>query len=177
MRNFVRGGVVQKTEVDLNDLVRDVSELCRPQLRDAQVELVLELAPQPALARVDSLQIQQVLVNLIQNAIQALVASSTVKRTIRIHAEVGPSEIAIAVADTGPGFAQGESEKCFESFYSTRPDGLGMGLAISRSIVQQHQGEIWSESRADGGAVVGFSLPSLPLNDTSTEQHADRVCG
>ncbi|HEY4308777.1 MAG TPA: ATP-binding protein [Pirellulales bacterium] len=177
MRNFVRGDAVQKAEVDLNDLVREVTELCRPQLRDAQVELTLDLAPQPALALADALQIQQVLVNLIQNATQAMVAPSAAERTLCIRTEAGPIEIAITVADSGPGFAPGDSEKCFDSFYSTKPDGLGMGLAISHSIIQQHQGEIWSKNLAGGGAVVGFSLPVLHVNDSSTEQHADRVCG
>ena len=177
MRNFVRGDAVQTTEVDLNDLVREVSELCRPQLQEATIELTLDLTPQSISALVDALQIQQVLVNLIQNAIQAIVSSSVARRTLCIRTEAGPNEVEITVADTGPGFVPGDGEKCFQSFYSTKPDGLGMGLAISRSIIHQHQGEIWSENRESGGAVVGFSLPLLHLHDTITEQHAHRVCG
>lgn len=177
MRNFVRGDVVQKTEVELNDLMREVSELCRPQLQEAKVDLELDLAPQSVLVLADSLQIQQVLVNLIQNGTQAIVASSAARRTLCIRTEAGPNEAAITVADTGPGFAAGDGEKCFESFYSTKSDGLGMGLAISRSIIHQHQGQIWSENRESGGAVVGFSLPLLHVHDTNTETHAHRVCG
>lgn len=177
MRNFLRGDAVQKTEVDLNALVREVCELCRPQLREAKVELTLILTSQPVLALADALQIQQVLVNLIQNAAQAMATTSVGQRTLLIRTETGPSDVSVTVADTGPGFASGDSEKCFASFYSTRPDGLGMGLAISRSIIQQHQGLIWSENRAGGGAVVGFGLPALHGNDTRVAQHADRVCG
>jgi len=177
MRNFVRGDAVQKSEVDLNDLVREVSELCRPQLQEAKVELRLDLTSQPVLALADALQIQQVLVNLIQNATQAMVATASAQRNLSVRTELRPTEIAITVADTGPGFVASDGEKCFESFYSTMPDGLGMGLAISRSIIHQHQGEIWIENRACGGAVVTFSLPVLHVHAPSTEQHADRVCG
>jgi len=177
MRSFARRGAAQQTVVDLNELVREVSELCGPQLREADVQLKLELTAQPALAWADALQIQQVLVNLIQNATQAMVAAASSRRELRVQTLGKFDEIAVSVADTGPGFVAGANEKCFDSFYSTKPDGLGLGLAISRSIIQQHQREIWSENRPGGGAVVGFSLPALPAHDTSTEQYTDRVCG
>ena len=177
MRNFVRGGAVQKAQVELNELVRGVSELCRPELQEARVHLYLDLSPRSISVSADALQIQQVLVNLVQNAIQAIAPFSAADRALCIRTEVGPSEVTVTVVDTGPGFAAGGLQKCFESFYSTKPDGLGMGLAISRSIIQQHQGQIWSENQESGGAVVGFSLPLLHSHDISTEQHAHRVCG
>jgi C4-dicarboxylate-specific signal transduction histidine kinase len=177
MRSFVRGDAVQHSEVDVNELVREVSELCRPQLQEADVRLTLELAPRSVSILADAIQIQQVLVNLVQNSVQAIVLSSTRQRDLCIRTEAGPTDICITVADTGSGFMDGDSEKCFESFYSTKSDGLGMGLAISRSIVHQHQGQIWSENRESGGAVVGFSLPLPHLHETNTEQLAHRVCG
>ncbi|MBL9123437.1 MAG: type IV pili methyl-accepting chemotaxis transducer N-terminal domain-containing protein [Planctomycetaceae bacterium] len=177
MRSFARRGAVQQAAVDLNELVREVSELCGPQLREAQVQLELDLTELPALTWADALQIQQVLVNLIQNATQAMVAAASVRRELQIRTVADFGEIAVSVSDTGPGFGADGSEKCFDSFYSTRPDGLGLGLAISRSIIQQHQREMWCENRPGGGAVVGFSLPSLPAHDTRTERRTDRVCG
>lgn len=177
MRNFVRGGDAHKTPVDLNHLVRDVSELCRPQLQEAKAQLTLDLAPQAIPVLGDPLQIQQVLVNLIQNASQAIALSFAAERALCIRTVAEPNAAVITVADTGPGFGAVDGEKCFDSFYSTKPDGLGMGLAISRSIIHQHQGQIWSENRESGGAIVGFSLPLLQLHETNTEQHAHRVCG
>lgn len=177
MRNFVRGAAVQAAPVELNDLVRDVSELCRYEISAANVTLTLELTPQSVLVLADGLQVQQVLVNLIQNAIQAMASASALQRSLRISTEVNTHEVVITVADTGPGFAAEDAEKCFEPFFSTKAEGLGMGLAISRSIIQQHQGRIWSENRGAGGAVVGFSLPITHAHDTSQEQHAHCVCG
>lgn len=177
MRNFVRRGEGQASEVDLNDLIREVSDLCEPELRDASVRLVRDLAPRPAMVLADSVQIQQVLVNLIHNAIQAMAASPARDRALRISTELGPLDARVTVADSGPGFPPGDIPSCFQSFFSTKPEGLGMGLAISRSIIEQHQGCIWSENRECGGAVVGFSLPHLHANDPSADQHPHCVCG
>jgi two-component system, LuxR family, sensor kinase FixL len=177
MRSFARRTDLQMVPVELNDLIREVCELCRPELQNAKVQLSLELAPQPVSVLADALQLQQVLVNLVQNAIQAIGSSSATQRRVCIRLNVELEEVTVTVVDTGPGFATSNIEKCFESFYSTRPDGLGMGLSISRSIIQQHQGRIWSANRESGGAVVGFSLPLIHLHENSTEQHADRVCG
>ncbi len=177
MRNFVRRGGVQASQVDLNDLVREVCELCRPELRDANVQLTLDLVPRPVLVLADAVQIQQVLVNLIHNAVQAIASSPAPNGALRISTEVGPLEAAVAVFDSGPGLPLEIIENCFQPFFSTKPDGLGMGLAISRSIVEQHQGRIWSENRESGGAVVGFSLPHLHAHDTSTDQHTHCLCG
>ena len=99
------------------------------------------------------------------------------ERALRIGTEVGPLEVGVTVVDSGPGLPPEIIENCFQPFFSTKPEGLGMGLAISRSIIEQHQGRIWSENRESGGAVVGFSLPHLHAHDTSTEQHSHCVCG
>lgn len=177
MRNFVRRGGVQASHVDLNALVREVSELCQSELRDANVQLALDLATEPVLILADAVQIQQVFVNLIHNAIQAMATSPVAKRGLRIGMEVGPLEVGVAVADSGPGFPSANIRNCYQPFFSTKPEGLGMGLAISRSIIEQHQGRIWSENRESGGAVVRFSLPHLHAHDTNTEQQAHCVCG
>jgi len=176
MRDFVRSGV-QTSHVELNELVREVAELCRPELQQASVLLQIELAPRSILITADGLQIQQVLVNLIQNALQAITSSSSPQRELRIVTEVTSNEVRVTVADSGPGFPAGGVEKCFESYYSTKPEGLGMGLAISRSIVHQHQGRIWSENRETTGASVAFSLPLHESDDICTDKRAHRVCG
>jgi two-component system, LuxR family, sensor kinase FixL len=176
MRSFVRSGV-PTTQVGLNELLREVAELCQPEMHQANVHLMLHLTPRSTLISADALQIQQVLVNLIQNAIQAIVASAAPQRELRVTTDVASNEVCVTVADSGPGFPAGGVEKCFESFYSTKSEGLGMGLAISRTIIQQHQGRIWSENREAGGALVGFSLPLLEAHDSSTDECTHRVCG
>ena len=177
MRNFVRRGTAQPSRVDLNNLVYEVSELCRPELRDANVQLTTEYAPRPSVILADAVQIQQVLVNLIHNGISAMATTTISERTLRISIDVGPAEVCVSVLDSGPGLPPEIIDNCFQPFFSTKPEGLGMGLAISRSIIQQHQGRIWSENRESGGAVVGFSLPRLHAHDTSTEQHPHCLCG
>jgi two-component system sensor kinase FixL len=177
MRNFVRRGDVQTSQVDLNALVREVSELCQSELCDANVELTLDLAPRPVLVLADAVQVQQVLVNLIHNAIQAMASSPVPERGLRISTEVGPVEVGVAVADSGPGFPDETAQGCFQPFFTTKAEGLGMGLAISRAIIEQHQGRIWSENRENGGALVRFSLPHLHAHDIDTEQQSHCVCG
>jgi C4-dicarboxylate-specific signal transduction histidine kinase len=175
MRNFVRRGDVQALPVDLNALVSEVSELCRAELRDAGVQLTLDLAPAQVLASADAVQVQQVLVNLIHNAIQAM--SNCPLRALRISTECGPSEVAVRVCDSGPGLPGETIEQCFKPFHSSKCDGLGLGLAISRTIIEQHQGRIWSKNRELGGAVVGFSLPCLHTHDITSEQRTHGVRG
>ncbi len=177
MRNFVRRGEVQALPVDLNGLIGEVSELCRPELREAEALLTLDLAPSPVLASADGVQIQQVLVNLIHNAIQAMAACSASVRTIRIATSVGESNVTVSVSDLGPGLPPEILGHCFKPFHSDKQEGLGLGLAISRAIIQQHQGHIWSENRESGGAVVGFNLPRLRTHDICSEQRPHCVCG
>jgi C4-dicarboxylate-specific signal transduction histidine kinase len=177
MRDFARRGHVQVSPLDLNDLVEEVIALCGNELANGSVALQLDLEPRPIVVSADAVQIQQVLVNLIHNAIQAMDGCPVPKRRLRITTALGRDEVNVSVADSGRGFDPGALASCFQSFFSTKPDGLGMGLSISRFIIEQHQGRIWSENRECGGAVVGFSLPHLTSNEFSTDQRAQCVCG
>jgi len=174
MRNFVRRGEVQAAPVDLNVLVEEVCGLCRFELREAEVELELELAPGPVLAVADAVQVQQVIVNLIHNAIQAMADGP--RRHLNIRTAQEKEEVTLTVSDTGPGLPAEILKRHFEPFRSSKRDGLGLGLAISRTIVEQHQGRIWSENRERGGAVVGFSLPRLPTHDRSSASTTHCLC-
>lgn len=176
MRNFVRRGSVPVAQIDLNELVREVAELCGPEMRDASVQLRLDLATHPTMVAADAVQVQQVLVNLIYNALQAMAATAASERKLRIRTLARPCEMEVAVFDSGPGLPPEVLENCFQPYFSTKPDGLGMGLAISRSIIEEHHGRIWSENRALGGAVVAFSLPYQKAYDSCSEQDTHCLC-
>ncbi len=177
MRNFVRRGEVQAAHVDLNLLVGEVLELCRPELVSGEVRLTVELASAPALVSADAVQIQQVLVNLVQNAIQAMHAVPPSSRTLFVRLALDPRDITIEVADSGSGLPAAILASGFAPFQSSKQDGLGLGLAISHTIIEQHQGRIWCTNREQGGAVVSFSLPRLDQHDLAAEQHSHCVCG
>jgi two-component system sensor kinase FixL len=175
MRSFVRPGVRHADGADLNDLVREVAELCRSELTRSDVELTLELTPAPTPVYVDALQIQQVLVNLFQNAIQAMLTSPRRQRVLRVGTRIDDGKVQLEVADSGPGFAACVQD-VFTPFFTTKADGLGMGLSISRSIIEQHQGRIWADGGAGGGAVLRFSLPLCRATNFDGRP-AYRICG
>ena len=175
MRNFVRRGADQSSRVNLNDLVREVTELCEPELRRCGVELTLDLCGE-AWVVADPIQIQQVLVNLLQNALQAM-RDVEGHRLLGIRTSLVAAGAQVDVADSGPGFAEDGRDGPFTPFFSTKADGLGMGLAISQTIIEQHQGRIWAGNRPAGGAMVSFFLPLGSTHDTGQRTAAHSLCG
>lgn len=159
IRNFVRGDKTQVSLVELNDLIRDVTELCRPKMQEAMLEWTLQLETRPMTIMADSLQIQQVAVNFIQNAIQSMDSLPSSSRFLTIRTKIIDDDATFLVIDSGKGFSNETIKKCFQPFFTTKPEGLGMGLAISKTIIEQHQGNVWCENLETGGAVVGFRLP------------------
>ena len=118
--------------------------------------------------RADAIQIQQVLINLVRNAIEAMSAAGTPTRRIELSAQAGPpGTVEIRVRDTGPGLPDGDLEQVFAPFFTTKPDGIGIGLALSRSIVDAHGGRLWATAAAPGAS---FHL-TLPIDE---ESHAAR---
>lgn len=162
MRNFVQPNASETRETNVRSLIDEIVALCRPEIEQYQVVVTTELDSDPLWINVDPIQIQQVLVNLVQNAIQAMITTSADKRGITITVAVVADEIRIEVADTGPGFNADDAEHFFAPFTSTKSDGIGVGLSICRSIIENHHGTIWAESGPNGGAVVSFMLPLSP---------------
>jgi signal transduction histidine kinase len=112
------------------------------------------------LLRGDRIQLQQVLLNLVMNAIEALSGMSAGPRTLRASSEcVAATEVVIAVCDSGPGFEPQRFERVFDAFYTTKEHGLGLGLAISRRIIEAHGGRLWATANVPHGAVVQFTVP------------------
>jgi PAS domain S-box-containing protein len=160
MRSFVRGEEGQVSALDANFLVGEVLRLAAPEARQSGVELVQALAPGLPEVLADSIQIQQVLLNLVRNAAEAIVAGDCAERVVRIEtARADPGQVEIRVADTGPGLAPEALARAFEPFYTTKADGIGIGLALSRSIVDAHGGRLWATSSAGHGATFHLTLP------------------
>lgn len=148
------------TPENLNELVASVEPLFRMEARRRGIDLIVQPDPQLPLLPVDSVQIQQVLTNLIQNAFEALERTPGYRRRVRIITKRLPNDGAsVAVADTGPGVPDELCERIFEPFFTTRPEGTGMGLAIVRGILEAHGGSIVVEKNSDGGATLTVTLP------------------
>ncbi len=149
-----------RSNENLNDLVTSVEPLFRMEARRRGIDLSVVCDPQLPSLPVDSVQIQQVLTNLIQNAFDALEETPRYRRRVRITTSSQPFQsVSVSIADTGPGIPDDQAGKIFEPFFTTRPDGTGMGLAIVRGIVESHGGTILVENNGDGGATITVRLP------------------
>ncbi|ASW03035.1 PAS domain-containing sensor histidine kinase [Paraburkholderia aromaticivorans] len=145
--------------VDLNGMVGESIELVRRELERHRIDLRVELAEPSLTAYCDRVQLQQVLINLIMNAVQAM-AEVAGPRTLLIAARrLDGEEAQVIVQDSGTGISDEHAGRLFNTFFTTRDDGMGMGLSICRSIVEAHGGRIWAESPPTGGAVLKFVLP------------------
>jgi two-component system sensor kinase FixL len=166
MKNFVRPNAPAAAKVEIGDLIREVVALCRTEADHAETEVSLELADDHATVSVDAIQIQQVLVNLVQNALQAMRECPIHERRLEIRTSIAIDSVQVDVTDSGPGFAATDSEAVFAPFYTTKRDGLGIGLSICRAIVEEHGGTIWAQGAPGRGARISFTLP-LAQNDVA----------
>jgi C4-dicarboxylate-specific signal transduction histidine kinase len=150
----------QRQALDLNAVVRDAVALARSSLAEHGVRLELALDPRAVPLRGDPVQLQQVLLNLILNACDAMDANRPGMRRLAVATAAGPGpEARLTVADNGSGIASGLRERIFDSFFTTKPQGLGIGLSVSREIVAAHGGRIEVVNRAESGAVFRITLP------------------
>jgi len=162
LRKFVGQRARKRSTVDLNKLVRDVAELVSHEARMQSIELQLDLPERAPLVVVDSIQIQQVLLNLLRNAMQAIDEGKNERREISIQVHpCDAGEVLVRVCDSGPGLTSEISDKLFEPFVSTKPNGMGLGLSISRTIIEDHCGKIWAEMHTDSGARFLFTIPQV----------------
>ena len=160
LRDFVARGDTEREIVGLTKLIEEAAALALAgaSLRGIRVEMNLD----PAVSRVlvDRVQIQQVLLNLIRNAIEAMEGCER-RELVLSTAAVGDEEVELAVADTGPGLSDEIAGRLFEPFNSTKTHGLGVGLSICRTIVEAHEGRLWAESGPKGGTVFRFTLTRM----------------
>jgi len=159
---FLRKSPPRQVVVDMNELIRGVLELLQFDLRQGHVMLAQSLSERLPPVKVDSIQIEQVLVNLIRNAIEAMADNPRGNRPLQVRTQfVPPERIRIAVQDAGRGIDPSQKSRLFEPFFTTKSDGMGMGLAISNSIIQSHGGTLEAISNPDRGLTFQFTLPIL----------------
>ncbi len=160
MRALIKKGEPARGLFNLNELIRETTALTQSELARNQVTLMLELDPKLPPVPADRVQLQQVLLNLITNALDAMSTVSDHPRVLQIRTGTADAKtVRVAVMDTGRGIDPGESEHVFNSFYTTKPHGLGLGLAICRSIIEAHGGQLRAKPGHGPGAVFEFDLP------------------
>src|ERR1044071_1720554 len=160
LRNLVRTPDTQRVLADCNNLVEELRGLALTDARVHNARLELELAPNLPAVLVNRVEIQQVVLNLVRNAIEALEGVPPERRDITLRTANGPDDtVEISVTDTGPGVDQKIVDRLFSPFVTTKPAGAGLGLAISRSIVEAHKGTLRCRPDGAGGACFMLRLP------------------
>ena len=163
IRAMVRKAPPDKHWFDVNEALRDVLALTASEARKHGVSIDSRLSDDIPRVCGDRVQVQQVALNLVVNAIQATADTAASPRRVTVSSRVADeTTVHISVRDVGMGIEPEQLDRLFEPFYSTKPDGLGMGLAISRSIVEEHQGRLWATMNIDRGATFHFTLPLAP---------------
>jgi PAS domain S-box-containing protein len=158
IRGLLVKGSPRQTELDINRIVQEVITLLRNELSRNHITLRTDLASNLPPVPGDPVQLQQVLINLVVNAIEAMRTSTDRPRELRISVEKSPDSILVQVHDSGPGIKPELADRIFEPFFTTKAEGIGMGLSISRSIIESHGGHL-SIAPASRGAVFQFTLP------------------
>lgn len=152
--------------IEINTLIRDGVELARADTRSLDCRIELDLTGGLPRVTVDPVQIQQVILNLIRNALDAMEAVPPNQRRIILSTRRhGPAEVVVGVADRGVGLPDVGAEQLFDPFFTTKHSGMGVGLSISRSIVTSHGGRLWYSANPQGGAIFHFTLPVTPGHD------------
>jgi PAS domain S-box-containing protein len=165
VRTLVTKAPAQHNRLDVNEVIGDVLALVRDDVASAGVVLFTELESDLPSVEGDRVQLQQVLLNLIRNGIEAMLDNGELPRrlVIRSRRATGHS-VEVEVRDSGLGLAPGDEERIFDAFYTTKTDGTGLGLAMSRSIVDAHGGRLWAATNPDGGATFRFVLGGAPVS-------------
>jgi PAS domain S-box-containing protein len=162
IRGMIAKAPPRKAKLDLNNTILEVIALTHTEMQRNGISLSTQLAPNLPLVEGDRVQLQQVMLNLILNAVQALSEKSRESRELLISTEHGGKKgVCVAVRDSGPGLTPESFEHLFNAFYTTKAGGMGMGLSICHSIVEAHGGTMWAAANVPQGAVFQFALPYI----------------
>jgi len=163
IRDHLKKGPPRCERFDLNKAITEVIVLARSEITKNGVSVQTRLAEGLFPVEGDPVQVQQVVMNLILNAVEAMGSVEVGARELLISTEQGHTGVLVAVRDSGPGIDPTQLERVFEAFYTTKSSGIGMGLAICRSIVDAHGGRLWAGANEPRGAVFQFTLPGAQL--------------
>ena len=161
LQAFVTAGSMERTRLDVNDVIREVSQLIRGDAAAQRFTIRLELATHLPPVYGDRIQLRQVVLNLVQNAFEAMGQTEDTARSVVVRTTLETQEvITVAVHDSGTGIDETSLTRLFHPFFTTKAGGMGLGLALSRSIIAAHGGWIWAVRNPDRGITVSFTLPS-----------------
>jgi signal transduction histidine kinase len=159
IRALSRKGTLESVQLDINKVIQDVIALIRREINVHGVSLRLDLGSSLPPVDGDRIQLQQVVINLLMNGVQAMSRMTGRRRELRIRSrEHGSDQILVAVEDSGAGIEAQNVDQVFNAFFTTKPDGMGMGLSICRSIIEQHGGRIWANRNSGPGSTFEFTL-------------------
>ena len=162
IRGFIKKEPVEKNRLDMNDVIQEVLALADRELYENRVRLERQLTKALPLVLADRVQMQQVLLNLIMNGIEAMIPVTDQPRALWVESRVDESgDILVAVRDSGHGLGSA-ADRVFTPFFTTKANGMGMGLSISRSLIENHGGRLWAMPNSPFGAVFSFTLPVSP---------------
>jgi PAS domain S-box-containing protein len=159
LRNLARKSAPRLDRVCLDQVIPVVLDLLQGEFRRHGVVAKAELSDLSITIRGDSTQLQQVVLNLVMNAVEAMASAAASVRRLTVRAEIRDGDALVTVADTGPGLGAEDPDRLFEAFFSTKTEGIGMGLSICRSIIEAHGGRIWASNNGARGGVFSFTLP------------------
>ncbi len=159
LRNLARKSAPRLDRVCLDQVIPVVLDLLQGEFRRHGVVAKAELGDFSITIRGDSTQLQQVVLNLVMNAVEAMASAAASARRLTVSAEIHDGDALVTVADTGPGLGTEDPDRLFEAFFSTKTEGIGMGLSICRSIIEAHGGRIWASNNGARGGVFSFTLP------------------
>jgi C4-dicarboxylate-specific signal transduction histidine kinase len=161
IRDHIKKAPPRRERFDLNEAINEVLLLARTTITENEVSVRTRFAERPLAAYGDRVQLQQVVLNLILNAVEAMASVKVGVRQLLISTEQNRAdEVLVAIRDSGPGIEPDRLERVFEAFYTTKSNGVGMGLAICRSIISAEGGKLWAEANKPRGAVFRFTLPN-----------------
>ena len=159
IRNLGRRATRREDRLETNAVVREVIELARNETLKNGVSVKTKLVEGLPLVRANRVELQQVILNLIVNAVEAMSGSESPRELLIRSGKTEADEVFVAACDTGPGLSPAAQDNLFKPFHTTKPNGLGLGLSICRSIIEGHGGRLWASANAPGGAVFQFTLP------------------